>query len=90
MKHKESLNILKTAKGQIDAVIKMIEGGRYCIDISKQILATISLLKKANVLVLNSHLESCVKNAINSKDPEEVDIKIKELEEVINYLNKVV
>ncbi|MBO8139114.1 MAG: metal-sensing transcriptional repressor [Thermosipho sp. (in: Bacteria)] len=90
MKHKDSLDILKTARGQIDAVIRMIENERYCIDISKQILAAISLLKKANVQVLNVHLESCVKNAINSKDPDEVETKIKELEEVIKYLNKVV
>jgi DNA-binding FrmR family transcriptional regulator len=90
MKHKKSLDVLKTARGQIDAVIRMIEDGRYCIDISKQILATISLLKKANVQVLNAHLETCVKDAINSKDPDEVETKIKELEEVLNYLNKVV
>ncbi|MCD6105717.1 MAG: metal-sensing transcriptional repressor [Thermosipho sp. (in: Bacteria)] len=90
MKHKDSLDILKTARGQIDAVIRMIENERYCIDISKQILAAISLLKKANVYVLNSHLETCVKNALYSKDPDEVETKIKELEEVIKYLNKVV
>lgn len=90
MKHKKSLDVLKTARGQIDAVLRMIEEGRYCIDISKQILAAISLLKKANVQVLNAHLETCVKDAINSKDPDEVETKIKELEEVLNYLNKVV
>ncbi|ANQ53261.1 CsoR family transcriptional regulator [Thermosipho affectus] len=90
MKHKDALRTLKNAKGQVEAVIKMVEDNRYCIDISKQILATIALLKKANVQVLNSHLETCVKSAIFSEDVEEVDRKIQELEEVISYLNKIV
>lgn len=90
MKHKDALRTLKNARGQIDAVIKMIEENRYCIDISKQILAAISLLKKANVQVLNSHLETCVKSAAFSDDPQEVEQKIKELEDVISYLNKIV
>ncbi|MBB6062381.1 DNA-binding FrmR family transcriptional regulator [Thermosipho japonicus] len=90
MKHKDALRTLKNARGQIDAVIKMIEENRYCIDISKQILAAISLLKKANVQVLNSHLETCVKSAAFSDDPQEIEEKIKELEDVISYLNKIV
>ncbi|ACJ74864.1 hypothetical protein H17ap60334_09925 [Thermosipho africanus H17ap60334] len=90
MKHKDALRTLKNARGQIDAIIKMIEENRYCIDISKQILAAISLLKKANVQVLNSHLETCVKSAAFSDDPQEVEQKIKELEDVISYLNKIV
>ncbi|WP_126993043.1 metal-sensing transcriptional repressor [Thermosipho globiformans] len=90
MKHKDALRTLKNARGQIDAVIKMIEENRYCIDISKQILASISLLKKANVQVLNSHLETCVKSAAFSDDPQEIEEKIRELEDVISYLNKIV
>lgn len=82
-KHIEALNLLKTAKGQIDGVIKMIEDERYCIDISKQILSLISLLRKANVLILKKHMETCVKEAVSSED---LDIKLKELEEILSYL----
>ncbi|WP_240739491.1 metal-sensing transcriptional repressor [Marinitoga lauensis] len=88
MKHKKSLNVLKTARGQVEAVIKMIEDNRYCIDISKQILASISLLKKANSQILKEHLETCVRSAAYSKEPDEIETKIKELEEVIEYINK--
>ena len=56
---------LKTARGQIDAVIKMIEEDRYCIDIANQLLAIQSLIKNANNEVLTNHLNHCVKNAIN-------------------------
>ena len=40
--------LLKTARGQIDGILKMIEEDRYCIDISNQVLAAEAMLKKAN------------------------------------------
>lgn len=64
MKHKEALNLLKTAKGQMDAVIKMTEDERYCVDIANQIQATQALLKKANLTILKNHIETCVKESL--------------------------
>ena len=40
---KKALQNLKTARGQIDGIIRMIEEGRYCIDISNQILSLIHI-----------------------------------------------
>jgi len=88
MKHEKALRKLKTARGQIDAAIKMIEEERYCIDISKQLLATISLLKNAHSEILKKHIETCVKDATSSKDAEEINVKLEELEEVFDYLKK--
>lgn len=85
MKHVKALNTLKTARGQIDSVIKMIEDGRYCIDISTQLLASLSLLKKANTEIINKHMETCVRDAIETGD---VDEKIEELEKIMKYLEK--
>ena len=51
MSNEKVLLRLKTARGQIDAVIKMIEDDRYCIDISNQLLAIQSLIKNA----INEH-----------------------------------
>jgi DNA-binding FrmR family transcriptional regulator len=61
---RNALNVLKTARGQMDATIHMIEEDRYCIDVSKQILATIALLRKANSTILRQHLNTCVTDAI--------------------------
>jgi DNA-binding FrmR family transcriptional regulator len=36
----KAIDLLKTARGQIDAVLRMVEEDRYCIDVSKQIHAT--------------------------------------------------
>ncbi|KUK80907.1 MAG: Uncharacterized protein XD96_1334 [Petrotoga mobilis] len=88
MKHEKALRKLKTARGQIDAAIKMLEEERYCIDISKQLLATISLLKNAHSEILKKHIETCVKDATSSKDAEEINVKLEELEEVFDYLKK--
>jgi DNA-binding FrmR family transcriptional regulator len=49
---KKALDTLKTARGQIDGIIRMIEEDRYCIDVSKQILSATALLKKANITIL--------------------------------------
>ncbi|MCD6102653.1 MAG: metal-sensing transcriptional repressor [Thermotogaceae bacterium] len=85
MKHSEALKKLKIAKGQIESAIRMIEEERYCIDISKQILATVSLLKKANSTVLKKHIETCVKEAMETGN---VAKKTEELEAIMDYLEK--
>ena len=82
---KKALQNLKTARGQIDGIIRMIEEGRYCIDISNQISASTALLKKANKHILSGHLHSCVLNAIEEQDAEE---KVREIEDVIAALLK--
>lgn len=82
---KKALQNLKTARGQIDGIIRMIEEGRYCIDISNQISASTALLKKANQHILSGHLQTCVLTAIEHQDAEE---KISEIETVISQLLK--
>ena len=46
--HAQVTRLLKTARGQIDGIIKMIEDGRYCIDISNQIFASSAMQKRAD------------------------------------------
>lgn len=83
---RKAMELLKTARGQIDAVIHMVEEDRYCIDVSKQILATSALLKKANVIILKQHMNTCVKDAIRTKNGEE---KIDEIALILEkYLDK--
>lgn len=83
--HKEDpevLNSLKTARGQIDGILKMIDDERYCIDISKQIFAVQSLLKKANMKILKDHMHSCVADAVNDGRGDE------KIEEIVYILEK--
>jgi DNA-binding FrmR family transcriptional regulator len=62
----KAIDLLKTARGQIDATLRMVEEDSYCIDVSKQVHATIALLKKANMVVLKQHMNTCVKDAITT------------------------
>jgi DNA-binding FrmR family transcriptional regulator len=78
-------NLLKTARGQIDGILKMIEDDRYCIDISTQLMAAQSVLKKANKLVIEAHLNHCVKEAVEQNNAEE---KIREIMGIIDKLSK--
>lgn len=82
----KALRLLKTAQGQLDGIMKMIEEERYCIDISNQILASNALLKKANLHILTGHLESCVRNALDHEA--QVDEKLNEIEVLLAKLMK--
>ncbi|MBC8590355.1 metal-sensing transcriptional repressor [Wansuia hejianensis] len=81
---KKAATKLKTARGQIDGIIKMLEDDRYCVDISTQILSAIGLLKKANIDILNSHIRSCVTNAILEGETQGEE----KIEEIINIIDK--
>lgn len=73
-----SLN-LKKAQGQIALVQKMLEDNRYCVDIAQQINAAIGILKKTNDLILESHLNTCATNKLNSKNKAERERFVQEL-----------
>ena len=81
--HAQVTRLLKTARGQIDGILKMVEEDRYCLEVSSQIMAAQSILKKANRLVLKAHMNSCVKEAVESGDPEE---KLEELAVLLDKL----
>jgi CsoR family transcriptional regulator, copper-sensing transcriptional repressor len=80
---KKAVQSLKTAKGQIEGIIKMIEDDRYCIDVANQLLAVQSLIKKADLMILQGHLRHCVKEACLNNNPDE---KIEELNKVLEKL----
>ena len=54
---KTVLRLLKTARGQMDGIIKMVEEDRYCIDISTQVMAAEAMLNRANQEILAAHLK---------------------------------
>lgn len=84
-KHENVLNLIRTAEGDLKGIEKMILDDRYCLDISKQLLAVISILRKANLDILKKHMETCVKDAAGTGD---FDNKIKELESIMDYITK--
>lgn len=84
----EITRLLKTARGQIDGLIRMVEEDRYCIDISNQLLSTQALLGTINAEVLTAHVDHCVRQAFESGDAAEEEKKIAELQAVLKRLSK--
>ena len=77
--------LIKTARGQLDGVLRMVEEDRYCLDIVNQILAAQAILKKANREILRAHLDTCVTNAVEANDAKE---KIGELVDLFDKMTK--
>ena len=79
------MRLLKTTRGQIDGILKMVEEDRYCIDISNQLMATQAILRNVNRDVLHDHLGSCVQEAFAAGEQRE---KITEIMAIIDKLSK--
>lgn len=78
----EIVRLIKTARGQLDGVLRMIDDDRYCIDIVNQVLAAEAVLKKANREILKAHMSVCVTDAVEAKDAGE------KIEEIVNLLDR--
>lgn len=76
------LNRLKTARGHLDAVIRMVEEDTYCPEVMKQLSAVQGSLERASRLVLRNHLETCVAAAMQAGRIAEV---VDELMEALRY-----
>jgi DNA-binding FrmR family transcriptional regulator len=81
----KAIRLLKTARGQLDGLLKMVEDDRYCIDISNQLMATQAILKKVNRDVIQAHLEGCVQEALRDGKERE---KIEEIMTIVNKLTQ--
>ncbi|MCL5070725.1 MAG: metal-sensing transcriptional repressor [Actinobacteria bacterium] len=62
--------------------------GDYCIDIMQQNLAVIGLLKSAHQMLMEGHLNTCFKNAMNADNEEKKQKMIQEILRVTKLLNK--
>ncbi len=81
--HAQVTRLLKTARGQIDGILNMIEEDRYCLDISQQVMAVQSILAKVNREILTAHLTHCIQNA---QTPQEREEKSKEMAAILDKL----
>lgn len=64
----DSLKRLARIEGQIKGIQRMVQEGRYCIDIINQITAVRKALEQVGLVVMRRHIDSCVSDAIRSKD----------------------
>jgi DNA-binding FrmR family transcriptional regulator len=86
--HAEQIIYLKKIEGQIRGVQKMIEEGRYCVDILTQVHSVIGALNRVENNIFKKHLEGCVGGAIRSGSQEETQKKINEIVDLIMRMKK--
>ncbi len=79
------LTRMRKIEGQAKGIQRMIEDDRYCIDIIQQLSALSAACDEVSILILQSHVEGCVTNAIREQRGEE---HIKELMETIRKAMK--
>ena len=78
------LKRLKRIEGQVGGLTRMVEDGRYCIDIVTQVSAVRAALRRAEDEILRDHVSHCVQHAINSGDKQDQRQKIAEIMEVLS------
>jgi len=79
---------LQSVEGHVRGIQRMVEEDKYCIDVIKQISAVQAALSKAQEIILDEHLHSCVTTAIRGDDPERREAVIDEILGVFSVTNK--
>jgi DNA-binding FrmR family transcriptional regulator len=79
---RDALLRLKTVRGHLDGVIRLVEAEVYCPDLMKQVAAAQASLERVNRILLQNHLETCVTEAIQAGGG---SAKIAELIEALRY-----
>lgn len=75
---------IRRIAGQVAGIERMIEEDRYCVDILLQVAAVRAALDGMGKLLLRSHVETCVSDALASGRPKARDEKIGELMDVFS------
>jgi DNA-binding FrmR family transcriptional regulator len=82
------LNRLSRIEGQVRGVARMVEEGRYCIDVLTQIQAVRAALARVETEMLKDHLGQCIETAITGGNPEEQRRKAGELIQLLERSSK--
>ena len=70
-------NRLRRIEGQVRGLQRMVEEEAYCVEILTQIASIVSASEKVAIILLEDHVEHCVREAI--EDGEKADEKVAEL-----------
>ncbi len=83
--HKNQVSKINRAVGQLEAVKRMIDEGKYCVDIMSQLRAARNAIKTIELGVLETHVGACVTDACASKD---AALRKKRIGEIMELLKK--
>lgn len=81
-------NRLRRISGQVEAVRRMIDDDEYCVDVLMQISAATGALNKVGEVILEDHLKSCVRDAMENGDDRDRDEKLAEIMAIFRKYKK--
>jgi CsoR family transcriptional regulator, copper-sensing transcriptional repressor len=79
---------LRRIAGQVEGIARMIESDRYCVDVLLQVAAARAALGQTGALVLRSHVDTCVHEAMTNGTPAQRKKKIDELMAVFSRYSR--
>jgi DNA-binding FrmR family transcriptional regulator len=82
MKETTRVNVdrrLARIEGQVRALRRMVGEDRYCIDIAQQVQAARAALSSLESIILDDHIATCVKHALEGDSLSAREAKIEEL-----------
>ncbi len=85
-KKPDVLNRLKSVRGHLDAVIKMVEDDTYCVQVIKQIAACRAALDRVSRIELENHVAHCLVDQVRGGD---VDRAVGELMDILTLRQSV-
>lgn len=77
---------LRRIEGQVRGLEKMVDEEKYCVDVLTQISSVIAALQKVGVIVLEDHIQGCVRGAI--EEGSGGDAAVEELIDVVEKFVK--
>jgi DNA-binding FrmR family transcriptional regulator len=78
----------KKANSLLSKIIDMVEKDQYCMDIMQQNLAVIGLLRSAHEMLMENHLNTCFKKAMETGSQATKKKMTGEILKVTNLFNK--
>ena len=79
---------LRQIEGQVRGVQKMIQEGRYCVDVLQLLNSIQGAIEKVEDNILRRHLEGCVSHAVRSGSEKEREEKFSEILDLISKFRK--
>ena len=80
---------LKRCEGQTRGVMRMVEEDKYCVDVMTQVAAIQGALAEVSKKLLSSHLDTCVRSAMEKGKPADRARVLDELQDLFARYGRV-
>lgn len=83
--HPAIVKRLRRAEGRLQSIVEMIERGRSCVEIARQLRAVERAVRQAKTTLIQDHLDNCLEEAVGALPPGQPR-PIDRFKEVTKYL----